>query len=339
MKIAFVGTEPEKDTRLLKLIYSLDKIGVELAPVLPVYRSRRGGRILSGILRYAIYMTQLLFSNHSIYWLANAPDIVALPLILARKKYIYDFRSVWSKELAVELGNPLFTAIAEKIEKLAMSNAAGIILNTDTLEKDASPYNKPLFSIYNYPTEQFKPTVDRSTFRKSRKVDNSVKIILFVGRISKVEGADLFGNILEDISKLDNTVFWVVGDGPLMYHLQALQKHYPEKLVLFGWVDYRDVPNYINASDICVVPRHKNLTSDYFNENGLLKLSEYILFKKPVVCSGLARSKSYLLVEENKLGKGIIEALNGKAPIPEPKTWEKDVIPEIKRLISEIPSL
>jgi len=54
------------------------------------------------------------------------------------------------------------------------------------------------------------------------------------------------------------------------------------------------------------------------------KIAEYMFFRKPIVACGIAPSKEYLLVEPEDMANGILLALNGKAPIPTPRTWEDD---------------
>jgi glycosyltransferase involved in cell wall biosynthesis len=92
----------------------------------------------------------------------------------------------------------------------------------------------------------------------------------------------------------------------------------------FGWQPYEEIPNFINAADVCLVPRHKTAFSDYYNEEGVQKIAEYVFFRKPIVVCGIAPSREYLLVEADDMAKGIVDALEGKAPKPTPRTWEDD---------------
>ena len=98
----------------------------------------------------------------------------------------------------------------------------------------------------------------------------------------------------------------------------------PPARQIFGWRPYWEIPNFVNAADVCVVPRHETPFSDYYNEEGVHKISEYMFFRKPIVACGIAPSKEYLLVEPQDMAEGILQALEGKVPQPTPKTWEDD---------------
>jgi hypothetical protein len=61
-----------------------------------------------------------------------------------------------------------------------------------------------------------------------------------------------------------------------------------------------------------------------------------MLYRKPIICSGIAPSNQYLLVEEENLFEGILKALKDKAPIPTPKTWEEHAEPELLRTLNSL---
>jgi len=332
-KIVYLGTEPEADVRMKKISRSLKKHGYQFEALKPKFRTTVGGRAVSAIARYMSYMLQILLSKADFYWVANAPDVVAIPLIVLGRNYVYDFRSVWSNEIRAEFGRGLWPFLARVVEKLAMKNAKVIVLNTDTLSEDAKPFGKPLFLVPNYPTKDFETTIDRSRFRQMHGIRGDTKIVLYVGRLSRVEGADRFPKIAEELSKHPKIKLWIVGAGPLENLVQQLEKTYPTTLKFFGWQPYDMIPNFINTSDVCIAPRHVDHNSRYYNEKGVLKISEYMMFKKPIVCTGIAASSQYLLVEEDKLVDGILRALKGEAPTPTPKTWEENAEPQLLEVI------
>ena len=89
--------------------------------------------------------------------------------------------------------------------------------------------------------------------------------------------------------------FLLVGDGVLKSVLRAWLKIlvYPIKYFT-GMVPYQDVPYYINASDVCVVPKLP-LKSGY----SPLKLCEYLACEKPVIAS---RLNGFEILEEHQMG-------------------------------------
>jgi len=312
---------------------SLRKHGYSHEVLWPKVRTRKGGRAISAFIRYTVYMLQIVMSRADIYWVANAPDVVAIPLFILQRKYIYDFRSVWSKEIETEMGRGIWPRLARIIETLAMRNARIIVLNSDTFLEDAKPYNKPLFLVPNYPRKNFRPAIPRQEFRQMHGVSENSEIVLLVARLTKVEGADMIPRLTERLSKQSKIKLWIVGAGALQDLIRRLEKRFPDHLEYFGWQKYDQIPNFINASDVCIVPRHHDHNSHYYNEINVQKISEYMLFRKPIVASGIAPSSQYLLVDEDNLVDGILEALKGNAPDPTPRTWEDDAEPELLRTL------
>jgi glycosyltransferase involved in cell wall biosynthesis len=52
-------------------------------------------------------------------------------------------------------------------------------------------------------------------FRRRYGYSANDKVVLFVGKLTSVEGADLLPKIMEEVFREDATVvFWIVGDGP-----------------------------------------------------------------------------------------------------------------------------
>lgn len=66
------------------------------------------------------------------------------------------------------------------------------------------------------------------------------------------------------------------------------------------------------------------------------KIAEYMLFRKPIVASGIAPSEEYLLVEPEDMADGILHALDGKAPKPTPRTWEADSKKKVLEVVKSV---
>jgi glycosyltransferase involved in cell wall biosynthesis len=199
-------------------------------------------------------------------------------------------------------------------------------------------FGKKVYVIPNYPSKSdFKPSISYAQFRKQNGVKEDQKVILFTGRLSRVEGFDILPGIAEQLlKKRGNLVFWIVGDGVLKPLALELARKFPQNVKFFGWRQYEEIPNFVNASDVCIVPRHKTPFSFYYNEEGVHKISEYMLFKKPIVACGIAPSTQYLLVEPQGMADGILQALEGKVPKSSPRTWEDDCKEKIKEIIGSV---
>ncbi|MBD3204937.1 glycosyltransferase, partial [Candidatus Bathyarchaeota archaeon] len=280
-------------------------------------------------------LLQLSLTDEPLYWVANCPDILVLPFILRRKPYILEYRSPWPVEIKREFGEGLLTEISRRMEKLALRNAKYITLTTSKL-KERTTIKKPVFIIPNYPQTSFIAASKQAKKFIEKENPAGDKIVLFIGRLSTVEGADILPRIANELVKHERNIsIWIVGDGPL---LPALEKALgnKSKVRFYGWQKRERIPLFIEASDVCIVPRHESRYSKYYNEEGLQKLSEYMFYKKPIVACGIADSDQYKLVKESELVQGIMEALDGKAPTPMRRTWEEKSKPVLFELMETL---
>jgi glycosyltransferase involved in cell wall biosynthesis len=269
-------------------------------------------------------MLECLFVEGDIFWIANCPDVLVFPFVLRRKTYVLDYRSPWPIEVENEIGMGLLTKLSVVIERISLRYARVITVTSSKLLPRVQSIGKPIYVIPNFPLKSFKQiTIAREQFRRNYGVEQDEKIVLFIGKLSYVEGVDLLPEIISNVVKQDqNIIFWIVGDGPLRFLIERLEHKYPNNVKFFGWKNYKEIPNFINSSDVCIIPRHASPFSSFYNEEGLQKVSEYMLFKKPIIACGIASSKEYLLVKEHEMAKGILKALKGDAPLPNAKTWE-----------------
>jgi len=320
---------PEKYPRIKKIESSIgERSGISFHAMVPRFRIKLGTgkseRIISAIVSYPLYILQILFTRADVFWVTTSPDIFVLPIILKRQPYILEYRSPWEMEARIEFTKLGF--LAAFFSRLALKHSRAVTLTTSMFIKDVQKFGKKLFVMPNYPQRQnFKSDVLADVFRAARGVKSDAKIVLFVGKLSTVEGFDILPNVVEKLLKLnERIVFWIVGDGELHSLAEDLQRRFLGRVRFFGWQPYKEIPNFINSADVCIVPRYKTVFSKYSNEEGIQKISEYMLFEKPIVACGIAPSKEYLLVEPEGMVDGILLAAEGKVPKPTPRTWEDD---------------
>ncbi len=344
MKVVYIALDPLKYPRIKKLASSLKKLDwVKFEVMIPKFRiaprdAGRLKRIFLAVANYLAVFLQVFFVKADLFWVANCPDILAIPLVLRRKKYLLEYRSPWSIEVEDEFGKGPWVRPAALIENTALRNASAVTLTTSKLTQKVSAFDKPIFVIPNFSTKNFRAHVTADEFRKKNGVKSGEKIVLFVGKLTHVEGADLLPSIIEQVLKEVNCVFWIVGDGTLMPFLKTFEAKFGDRIRLFGWQPHEEVSNFVNAADVCLAPRHVSKYSEFYNEEGLHKVAEYMFFGKPIVACGIAESPQYLLVKENEMAEGTIRALKGKTPVSTPKTWEEHSEKRIMELFSWIKS-
>jgi hypothetical protein len=85
----------------------------------------------------------IIFVKAELFWVANCPDILAIPLVLRRKKDLLEYRSPWSIEVEVEFGKGPYVPPAAAIENAVLRNALAVTLTTSKLSKKTKSLANP----------------------------------------------------------------------------------------------------------------------------------------------------------------------------------------------------
>lgn len=131
-------------------------------------------------------------------------------------------------------------------------------------------------------TELFQP-MDKESCKKELGLEMGDKYICFVGALVAWQGVDFMieamPNILKDMPEVK---FLVVGDGTQKKILKEKAKELKVggSVTFTGWVEYENVPKYINASELCVAPLSKGREK---SGSSAIKIYEYLACGKPVV--------------------------------------------------------
>jgi glycosyltransferase involved in cell wall biosynthesis len=143
-------------------------------------------------------------------------------------------------------------------------------------------------------TQLFNPNVDGSWVRKKFGYSDKDKIILFIGTLYKFSGLEgylsAFDRVLGDVH---NAKLLIVGEGEQKRELESYIKalHLYDYVKIVGFQPYINMPAYINASDICILPFQENeITKDIFPG----KIAQYLACGKPVLMTPLKGVKSMI---------------------------------------------
>jgi glycosyltransferase involved in cell wall biosynthesis len=145
-------------------------------------------------------------------------------------------------------------------------------------------------------TELFKP-MDVHRARAELKMPDNYRFICFVGHLAPWQGVEYLIQcaplILEECPEAR---IIIVGDGPMRAELLTLAKELGvlKETIFTGSVPYEKVPLYINASDVCVVPK-RVMKSGY----STLKLFEYMAVGIPVIAT---RTEGFEMLEKYNAG-------------------------------------
>jgi glycosyltransferase involved in cell wall biosynthesis len=111
-------------------------------------------------------------------------------------------------------------------------------------------------------------------------------VLFFMGWLYNFSGLK---EVALQLSKIDNQSLrlLIVGEGDAYNSLQNIIKEYnlQGRVILAGQKPYEDMPRYIAASDICLLPSY--ISESIMQDIVPIKLYEYMAMKKPVISTRL----------------------------------------------------
>lgn len=126
---------------------------------------------------------------------------------------------------------------------------------------------------------------DGSEIRKRYGFTDEDTVMFFMGWLYDFSGLDQVALGLAN-SGNPHLKMLVLGKGELWDRLQEIRERYEmeDQLVLEGWKPYDEVPSYLAAADICLLPAQKN---EIMQNIVPIKMYEYMAAGKPVICTSL----------------------------------------------------
>jgi len=135
-------------------------------------------------------------------------------------------------------------------------------------------------------TERFNPNVNGNAMRQKIGISNADVVLFFMGWLYRFSG---LREVALELAKLKdecpNFRLLIVGEGDLYHELQQIKKDYGLKqVILVGRQPYEIIPEYIAASDVCLLPAYNN---EVMRNIVPIKMYEYMACGKPVIATRL----------------------------------------------------
>jgi len=172
--------------------------------------------------------------------------------------------------------------LAKRIERYVFQRADQIIVVSDFLKDKIAESGVDERKIQVMPNgvdpEIFTPTVDGAGIRDKLGIEPSSIVIGFVGWLVPWHSLEMLVEVLSLLAPKYPVRLLLVGDGVLRDSLEALarERGVSGRVILAGAVPYAEVPRYVKAMDICVIPAANAYRSP-------IKLFEYMAMGKAVV--------------------------------------------------------
>jgi glycosyltransferase involved in cell wall biosynthesis len=129
---------------------------------------------------------------------------------------------------------------------------------------------------------RFRPDISGAEIRERLTLDKEL-VIGFVGSFVSWSNLESLVEVFSDIfQERPDTHLMLVGDGPMRRSIEDIlaKKAIENKITLTGNISHADIPSFIAAMNICVIPQSNEYRSP-------VKLFEYMAMGKPVVAPRL----------------------------------------------------
>ena len=200
----------------------------------------------------------------------------------------------------------------------------------------SSGVNTELFDPRNYISENM---------RLKRKLGLSGKFVVFYhGAFTATRGLEETIESMKILShEYSNMAMLLLGTGPIVFKLKQLVQEggLQDRVIVHDPVEYKEVPKFIDMSDVCIIPLPDH---PYWISQRPLKLLEYLAMEKVVVVTDIYANRSVISnakcgiympsITPNEIAKSIMYAYinkdklaewgkTGRSIVEEKYTWEK----------------
>ena len=277
------------------------------------------------------------------------------PLIISklfRILYFVEINGLILEEMRIANISKWKVDIAKLSEKLNYKHAKKIVAVTQALKELKNIYNIPAEKIVvienGANTDLFRPINKKDA---KRDLDENYNYVGLSGSFAPWHGIeDLVRSAPLILKKVENTKFLLVGDGELKEQtIQMVNNlNLTGNFIFIDRVHYEEVPKYVNAFDVCVILKKKDIPGSP------LKLWEYMACGKPVVAT---KTQDFRVLEEYNAGilvdpekpeevaDAIITLLknkelrdemgeNGRTYVVENRSWER-VAREVEKMMQK----
>jgi glycosyltransferase involved in cell wall biosynthesis len=182
-----------------------------------------------------------------------------------------------------------YQPIARAFERMTLRGAEKILTINEELQRYAiemgADSGKTAVLRAGIDLKRFNPK-KRGEIRRLFGIQRHDIVLLFMGWLYAFSGLrEVTLELVEAKNKYPNLKLLVVGDGDLLPDLKSIKSECGlEQLILAGRQPYDRIPDFISASDICLLPSHDNAIMQNIVP---IKMYEYMACAKPVISTYL----------------------------------------------------
>ena len=179
--------------------------------------------------------------------------------------------------------------VAKQVEKLNIRNADSVFvinkgLRDYVIQMGGNPHNISVITA-GVDLQRFHPSVDGLAIRHANGITEEDTLLFFMGHLYTFSGLK---EVVESLRApgTSRMKLMVVGDGGIYQKLleMSAESDLYDKMIMVGKVPFNDVPRYLAAADICLLPAYRNATMENIVP---IKMYEYLAMGKPIIATRL----------------------------------------------------
>lgn len=179
-------------------------------------------------------------------------------------------------------------ALAKIVERTNLSNSDLVISNNQGMREYCiemgSKRSSTIVLKHGVELEKYQ-MANGDCIRQQLGLTDSDTVLFFMGWLYTFSGLDIVARMIAE-SVDPNLKILIVGNGELWDSLNEIKQldKKGNRIITVGWKPYSEMPSYIAASDICILPAQKNRIMENIVP---IKIIEYMAAKKPVIATKL----------------------------------------------------
>jgi glycosyltransferase involved in cell wall biosynthesis len=224
------------------------------------------------------------------------------------KSHSIPFIYYWIDALDTLIPEKTFQKLGRYLEKQTLRNSAKVIAINKTLREyainlGANPQSTSLIGA-GIDLDRFNPTIDGSAIRSAYGIGKDDIVLFFMGWLYQFAGLkEVALELARSRDRFPLLKILIVGDGDAYPDLQRIrdENQLGDILILTGKQPYEKIPEFIAASDICILPADPK--EKIMQDIVPIKMYEYMAMGKPVISTKLPG-----IMREFGEGNGVIYA-------------------------------
>ncbi|WP_245920453.1 glycosyltransferase [Methanospirillum stamsii] len=198
----------------------------------------------------------------------------------------------WIDALDTLIPEKFFQMLGRFLEKQTLHNSTRVIAINEKLQDYAitlgsNPEHTSLIGA-GIDLERFNPGIDGNIIREQFDIRPDETVLFFMGWLYHFSGLkEICLELARCKEKYRNLKILIVGDGDAYEDLQKIREenNLMENLILTGKQPYEKIPEFIAASDICMLPADPK--EKIMQDIVPIKMYEYMAMGKPVITTKL----------------------------------------------------